>query len=122
MNSLEMMLGLNPQGVPNSFPTNGIDPMYQMAIQGDTQGLLGQMGVPPQQDPYAVAGMVAPSGLNEGALLTQELLEGQYPEITQDEINALALSLGIDNGSAMTATDPMYAPQFDLTRFMTGGM
>lgn len=122
MNSLEMMMGLNPQGVPNSFPMQGVDPMYAMAMQGDSQGMMEQLGMPSQQDPYEILGMDAPMGMDEGARLAQEMLGGQYPELTQEDINTLALGIGIDNGSSEFGTNPAFLAKFDMTRYMTGGM
>lgn len=122
MNSLEQMMGLNSQGIPNDFAMQGIDPMYAMAMQNDIPGMMEQVGVPQEQDPYQIMGMEDPAMMDPGAELAREMLGGQYPAMTQEEINNLALSLGIDNGSADLGTDPMFSPQFDLTSYMTGGM
>lgn len=122
MNSLEQMMGLDRMGYPQGQGVSD-DPMLQMAMQGDQEALMASMGAPPMEDPYAVAGMELPQGLDEGQLLAQQMLGGPPPQLEQDEINALAYSLGLGNNGGITVDswqDPMYSSNFDTLRAMGG--
>lgn len=122
MNSLEQMMGLNPYGYPAEmgYPE---DPMLQYGAMDDQDAMMAQMGMPPMEDPYAIAGMEAPQGMNAGAQLTREMLGGPPPQLGQAEINALAQALGIGNRQGIQVDpmqDPMYSQKFDTMAFLGG--
>lgn len=122
MNSLEQMMGLSPMGYPQQQGLSD-DPMLQMAMNGEENAMMTEMGVPPMEDPYATVGMEAPYGLDDGQMLAQQMLGGPAPQLGQDEINALAFSLGLGNNGGITVDswqDPMYSERFDTLRAMGG--
>lgn len=119
MNSLDSLMGLNPQGIPYS-QGYADDPMLQLAMQGDDNALMEGMGVPPLEDPYGLVGMEQPTGGDIGHQLTQQMLGQQVPQLTQPEINALAQSLGIGVQNNDPMTDPMYAPQYNIMSILGG--
>lgn len=119
MNSLDSLMGLNPQGIPYG-QGYADDPMLQLAMQGDDNALMEGMGVPPLEDPYGLVGMEQPTGGDIGHQLTQQMLGQQVPQLTQPEINALAQSLGIGVQNNDPMTDPMYAPQYNIMSILGG--
>lgn len=121
--SLEQLMGLNPNGYPQEqgYPD---DPMLQYAMAEDQDAMMAEMGMPPMEDPYAMAGMDVPQGLDEGRQLAYDMLGGPAPQIGQAELNALAYSLGLGNDNGVLyghMQDPMYSPRFDTMSLM-GGM
>ena len=122
MNSLEMMMGLDPNGYPQDMGYTD-DPMLQYGMMDDQTAMMEQMGMPPMEDPYAMAGMEQPQGMDEGRQLAHAMLGGPSPQLGQEELNQLAMSLGIGNGNGITLdqmADPMYSPKFDTLKFMGG--
>lgn len=122
MNSLEQMMGLSPMGYPQG-QGEAEDPMLQMAMNGDQDAMMNEMGVPPMGDPYASLGMEAPQGVDNGQMLTQQMLGDQPQQLGQDEMNALAFSLGLGNNNGITIdgpSAPMYSDRFDTLRMMGG--
>lgn len=122
MNSLEQMMGLDQYGYPQmgDYPD---DPMMQYGMVGDEAAMMEQMGMPPMEDPYAMVGMEQPVGLDEGRQLSYDMLGGPAPQIGQDEINALAYSLGLGGHNSIVVddmVDPMYSPRFDTMSLMGG--
>lgn len=124
MNSLDSMMGVDPYGYPQGmgYPD---DPMLQDGMMDDQAALMVQMGVPPMEDPYAMAGMEQPQGMDMGRQLSYDALGGASPQLGQEELNALAYSLGLGNSGDGVLygqiQDPMYSPRFDTLRMM-GGM
>lgn len=122
MNSLEQMMGLDRMGYPQGQGVSE-DPMLQLAMMEDQDAMMAEMGVPPMGDPYAMAGMETPQGLDEGQMLAQQMLGGPAPQLGQAEMNALAFSLGLGNNGGITIEgeqDPMYSNRFDTLRMMGG--
>ena len=119
MNSLESLMGLNRQGIPTDM-AYADDPMLQLAMQGDDAAMMENMGVPPLENPYELVGMEQPQGGDIGNQLTQQMLGGPAPQLSQPEINALAQSLGIGNQNNDPMTDPMYAQQYNIMSILGG--
>lgn len=120
MNSLDSLMGLNAQGVPYGFPM-AEDPMMQAAYEGNDAEMMGQLGMPPMENPYEMVGMEDPYGVDPSYALTEEMLGGPAPQMTQAETDALAAALGIKQASiADPLTDPMYAQQFDTMNRLGG--
>lgn len=119
MNSLESLMGLNRQGIPTDM-AYADDPMLQLAMQGDDAAMMENMGVPPLENPYELVGMEQPQGGDIGNQLTQQMLGGPAPQLSQPEINALAQSLGIGTQNNDPMTDPMYSPQYNIMSILGG--
>lgn len=119
MNSLESLMGLNRQGIPAEM-AYADDPMLQLAMQGNNEAMMEGMGVPPLKNPYELVGMEQPQGGDIGNQLTQQMLGGPVPQLSQPEINALAQSLGIGNQNNDPMTDPMYAQQYNIMSILGG--
>lgn len=122
MKSLETMMGLDPNGYPHDMGYAD-DPMLQYGMMDDQTAIMEQMGMPPMEDPYTVVGMEPPQGMDEGKQLAHVMLGGPSPQLGQEELNQLAMSLGIGNGNGITLdqmADPMYSPKFDTLKFMGG--
>lgn len=119
MNSLETLMGLNRQGIPTDM-TYADDPMLQLAMQGNDAAMMEGMGVPPLENPYELVGMEQPQGGDIGNQLTQQMLGGPAPQLSQPEINALAQSLGIATQNNDPMTDPMYSPQYNIMSILGG--
>lgn len=119
MNSLETLMGLNRQGIPADM-AYADDPMLQLAMQGNDAAMMEGMGVPPLENPYELVGMEQPQGGNIGNQLTQQMLGGPAPQLSQPEINALAQSLGIGTQNSDPMTDPMYSPQYNIMSILGG--
>ena len=119
MNSLESLMGLNRQGIPTDM-AYADDPMLQLAMQGDDAAMMENMGVPLLENPYELVGMEQPQGGDIGNQLTQQMLGGPVPQLSQPEINALAQSLGIGNQNNDPMTDPMYSPQYNIMSILGG--
>lgn len=119
MNSLESLMGLNRQGIPAEM-AYADDPMLQLAMQSDNEAMMEGMGVPPLENPYELVGMEQPQGGDIGNQLTQQMLGGPVPQLSQPEINALAQSLGIGNQNNDPMTDPMYAQQYNIMSILGG--
>ena len=119
MNSLETLMGLNRQGIPADM-AYADDPMLQLAIQGNDAAMMEGMGVPPLENPYELVGMKQPQGGDIGNQLTQQMLGGPAPQLSQPEINALAQSLGIGTQNSDPMTDPMYSPQYNIMSILGG--
>lgn len=119
MNSLETLMGLNRQGIPTDM-AYADDPMLQLAMQGDNDAMMENMGVPPLENPYELVGMEQPQGGDIGNQLTQQMLGGPAPQLSQPEINALAQSLGIGTQNSDPMTDPMYSPQYNIMSILGG--
>lgn len=118
MNTLAQMMGLNPQGIPNDLGFQMEDPYLQMAMQGQDPALMAQQGVqlPPMDNPYQDMGM-------SGQELTAQMLGQPAPQITQEEVNALAQALGLGSNNMVAnggAIDPMLSPNFDLLGALGG--
>ena len=120
MNPLEQLMGLNAQGMPDGYSMQTSDPMLLAAMQGDNDTLMEGMGVPPVDDPYAMVGMAQPTGVDEGALLTQQMLGQPLPQFSKEEVNALAQAIGLNTSTSDPMTDPMYSQQFDLMSLLGG--
>lgn len=119
MNSLETLMGLNRQGIPADM-AYADDPMLQLAMQGNDAAMMEGMGVPPLENPYELVGMEQPQGGDIGNQLTQQMLGGPAPQLSQPEINALAQSLGIGTQNSDPMTDPMYSPQYNIMSILGG--
>ena len=122
MNSLEQMMGLNPQGYPQDMGYTD-DPMLQYGMMDDQDAMMAQMGMAPMEDPYAMVGMDAPQGMTQGAELARQMLGGPAPQVGQEELNALAQALGLNNRQGITVDpmqDPMYSPRFDTMAYLGG--
>lgn len=119
MNSLETLMGLNRQGIPADMAYSD-DPMLQLAMQGDNEAMMEGIGVPPLENPYELVGMEQPQGGDIGNQLTQQMLGGPAPQLSQPEINALARSLGIGTQNNDPMTDPMYSPQYNIMSILGG--
>ena len=119
MNSLETLMGLNRQGIPTDMAYSD-DPMLQLAMQGNDAAMMEGMGVPPLENPYKLVGMEQPQGGDIGNQLTQQMLGGPAPQLSQPEINALAQSLGIGTQNSDPMTDPMYSPQYNIMSILGG--
>jgi hypothetical protein len=119
MNSLESLMGLNRQGIPADM-AYADDPMLQLAMQGNDAAMMEGMGVPPLENPYELVGMEQPQGGDIGNQLTQQMLGGPAPQLSQPEINALAQSLGIGTQNSDPMTDPMYSPQYNIMSILGG--
>lgn len=119
MNSLETLMGLNRQGIPADMAYSD-DPMLQLAMQGNDEAMMEGMGVPPLENPYELVGMEQPQGGDIGNQLTQQMLGGPAPQLSQPEINALAQSLGIGTQNNDPMTDPMYSPQYNIMSILGG--
>lgn len=119
MNSLETLMGLNRQGIPVDM-AYADDPMLQLAVQGNDAAMMEGMGVPPLENPYELVGMEQPQGGDIGNQLTQQMLGGPAPQLSQPEINALAQSLGIGTQNSDPMTDPMYSPQYNIMSILGG--
>lgn len=119
MNSLETLMGLNRQGIPADMAYSD-DPMLQLAMQGNDAAMMEGMGVPPLENPYELVGMEQPQGGDIGNQLTQQMLGGPAPQLSQPEINALAQSLGIGTQNSDPMTDPMYSPQYNIMSILGG--
>ena len=119
MNSLETLMGLNRQGIPADMAYSD-DPMLQLAMQGNDAAMMEGMGVPPLENPYELVGMEQPQGGDSGNQLTQQMLGGPAPQLSQPEINALAQSLGIGTQNNDPMTDPMYSPQYNIMSILGG--
>lgn len=119
MNSLETLMGLNRQGIPADMVYSD-DPMLQLAMQGNDAAMMEGMGVPPLENPYELVGMEQPQGGDIGNQLTQQMLGGPAPQLSQPEINALAQSLGIGTQNSDPMTDPMYSPQYNIMSILGG--
>lgn len=119
MNSLETLMGLNRQGIPTDMAYSD-DPMLQLAMQGNDAAMMEGMGVPPLENPYELVGMEQPQGGDIGNQLTQQMLGGPAPQLSQPEINALAQSLGIGTQNSDPMTDPMYSPQYNIMSILGG--
>lgn len=123
MNTLDQMAGLDQLGYPQEmgYPQ---DPMLQAGYADNQDAMLAQLGMQsPMQDPYAMVGMDAPQGLDEGRLLAQQMLGGQPPQLGQQEIDALAQSLGLRPSTNILfggVEDPMYSPRFDVNQLLGG--
>lgn len=118
MNTLAQMMGLNPQGVPNELGFQMEDPYLQMAMQGQDPALMAQQGVqlPPMDNPYQDMGM-------SGQALATQMLGQPAPQITQEEVNALAQALGLGTNSMVengVAIDPMLSQNFNLLGALGG--
>lgn len=120
MFSLETLMGMNRQGIPTDAGLDPNDPMLQAAMVNDQAAMMEGMGMPPLEDPYAMAGMEAPYGQDPSATLTRDMLGGPPPQMSQPEINALAQALGIGTQNADPMVDPMYSPQFDIMTLLGG--
>lgn len=116
MSTIDQLMGLNPQGIPQPYGFSVDVPMAELAMQGDDPALMAQMGVPPMEDPYAMVGMQPPQGSPMGSQLTQQLLGEQPPRLGSPEVEALAQMLGLHNKGIVAdpATDPMYSPSFNF--------
>lgn len=119
MNSLETLMGLNRQGIPADM-AYADDPMLQLAMQGNDAAMMEGMGVPQLENPYELVGMEQPQGGDIGNQLTQQMLGGPAPQLSQPEINALAQSLGIGTQNSDPMTDPMYSPQYNIMSILGG--
>lgn len=119
MNSLESLMGLNRQGIPTDM-AYADDPMLQLAMRGDNDAMMEDMGVPPLENPYELVGMEQPQGGDIGNQLTQQMLGGPAPQLSQPEISALAQSLGIGTQNSDPMTDPMYSPQYNIMSILGG--
>ena len=119
MNSLETLMGLNRQGIPADM-AYADDPMLQLAMRGNDAAMMEGMGVPPLENPYELVGMEQPQGGDIGNQLTQQMLGGPAPQLSQPEINALAQSLGIGTQNSDPMTDPMYSPQYNIMSILGG--
>lgn len=119
MNSLETLMGLNRQGIPAEM-AYADDPMLQLAMQGNDTAMMEGMGVPPLENPYELVGMEQPAGGDIGHQLTQQMLGQPVPQLSQQEINALAQSLGIGTQNSDPMTDPMYSPQYNIMSILGG--
>lgn len=119
MNSLESLMGLNRQGIPTDMAYSD-DQMLQLAMQGNDAAMMEGMGVPPLENPYELVGMEQPQGGDIGNQLTQQMLGGPAPQLSQPEINALAQSLGIGTQNSDPMTDPMYSPQYNIMSILGG--
>jgi len=122
MNSLEQMMGLTQQGYPNDMPYPD-DPVLMAGYMGDDERLMGQMGVPPLEDPYELVGMEAPTGADSGYALAQNMLGGSQPQVSQDDINALAYSLGLGGNEGILVDDfrdKIYPNRFNTLSLMGG--
>lgn len=119
MSSLETLMGLNRQGIPTDMAYSD-DPMLQLAMQGNDAAMMEGMGVPPLENPYELVGMEQPQGGDIGNQLTQQMLGGPAPQLSQPEINALAQSLGIGTQNSDPMTDPMYSPQYNIMSILGG--
>lgn len=119
MNSLETLMGLNRQGIPADM-AYADDPMLQLAMQGNDAAMMEGMGIPPLENPYELVGMEQPQGGDIGNQLTQQMLGGPAPQLSQPEINALAQSLGIGTQNSDPMTDPMYSPQYNIMSILGG--
>lgn len=118
--SLESLMGLNQQGIPQPYGFSVDDPTYELAMQGQDPMLMQEMGVEPP-NPYAELG-VDPQGLSAQEM-TANVLGAPNPQISQEQINAIAQSLGLGTNNMVVdgiMTDPMYAPQFDVMRHLGG--
>lgn len=104
MNSLEQMMGLTQQGYPNDMPYPD-DPALIAGYMGDDELLMEQMGVPPLENPYELVGMEEPTGADPGYALAQNMLGGPPPQMSQDDINALAYSLGLGGNEGILVDD-----------------
>lgn len=122
MRSLETLMGLNQQGVPGNMAYMD-DPMLQMAVDGDNSAMMEQLGVP-QEDPYAMLGMEAPAGVDIGRQLTAQVLGQQPPQVTPDQINAIAQAIGVVPQREGPLADPMldtlYTRPTDLMSILGG--
>nr|DAR25217.1 MAG TPA: hypothetical protein [Caudoviricetes sp.] len=118
MKSLESLMGLTQQGIPNemAYPN---DPMLQSAMMGDNNALMEQLGVT-VEDPYELLNMPQPQGANIGNELTTQMLGQSAPRLSQPELNALAQAIGIGTPSYDPMVDPMYAQQFNIMSILGG--
>lgn len=122
MNSLEQMMGLTQQGYPNDMPYPD-DPVLMAGYMGDDERLMGQMGVPPLEDPYELVGMEAHTGADPGYAFAQNMLGGSQPQVSQDDINALAYSLGLGGNEGILVDDfrdKIYPNRFNTLSLMGG--
>lgn len=117
------MMGVDPYGYPQGMEYSD-DPMLQEGMMDNQAALMAEMGMPPMEDPYAMANMEQPQGMEMGRQLSYDALGGVSPQLGQEELNALAYSLGLgNNGDGVLygqMQDPMYSSRFDTLRMMGG--
>lgn len=119
MNTLQQMMGLQPQGIPDTYSFASEDPYYHAAMQGD-DALLMQMqmqGVDQMMPP-----MEQPMG-SSAQELTAQMLGQPMPQVTQADVDALAQALGIGNSNMVAnghIADPMYTRKFDILGALGG--
>lgn len=120
MKSLDSLMGLNSNGVPDEYLQYIDDPMLRSVASGNDQMAMDSMGIPSFDNPYDLVGMSKPESVDQSSLLTKQLLGGAVPQLSQNEINSLAQALGLRSDNTDPMVDPMYSQQFDIMSLLGG--